>query len=96
MQNLPIFWTSGAEINLLEIIDYIASENPTTALHIAKIIREQVEALAELPNIGRPGRVHGTRELVIQKTTYIAVYRVKEGQIQILRILHSAQSWPED
>ncbi|MGH8727967.1 MAG: type II toxin-antitoxin system RelE/ParE family toxin [Burkholderiales bacterium] len=81
---LAIFRTSGAEINLLEVIDYIAADNPTAALRIAKIIREQVEALWDLPNRGRPGRVHGTRELLVQRMPYIVMYRVLNNSVEIL------------
>lgn len=46
------------------------------------------------PNMGRAGTVSGTRELVIKKTPYIAVYRVDENEIHILRVLHGSQQWP--
>jgi toxin ParE1/3/4 len=51
--------------------------------------------LAENPHIGRPGRVPGTREFVIDKTPYIVPYRVKDNALQILRIYHGARRWPE-
>jgi plasmid stabilization system protein ParE len=46
--------------------------------------------------LGRPGRVDGTRKLVIQRTPYIAAYRVAGNTIRILRVLHGAQIWPEE
>ena len=45
--------------------------------------------------MGRPGRVPGTRELVIPGTPYIVPYRVQGEAIQILRVYHSARRWPE-
>jgi len=33
--------------------------------------------LIETPEIGRPGRIEGTRELVIPRTPYIAAYRIE-------------------
>lgn len=60
-------------------------------------MRRLVEAAAFLayhPEIGRLGRVSGTRELVVAGTPYIFVYRVK-ATIEILTILHTARKWPD-
>lgn len=57
-------------------------------------IVERVSGLAFYPLIGRPGRVEGTRELVISDTPYIAIYRVKD-RVEVLRIRHGAQRWPD-
>jgi len=50
----------------------------------------------KFPEMGRPGRVDGTRELVIQRTSYIAAYRITGTTVRILRVLHGAQMWPEE
>ncbi len=57
-------------------------------------IDERVGRLAEQTEIGRPGRVKGTRELVITRTPYIVVYRLDDGVVHIERVLHGAQRWP--
>ena len=57
-------------------------------------IHEQVILLARHPRMGRPGRVRGTRELVINRTPYIAAYRVSGDVVTILRLLHGARRWP--
>ena len=59
-------------------------------------IREQVEGLMQFPEIGRPGRIEGTREMVIHRTPYIAAYRIADDTVRILRVLHGAQRWPEE
>ena len=51
--------------------------------------------LPENPQIGRPGRVPGTRELIIPKTPFIVPYRLQGNAIQILRIYHGARRGPE-
>jgi addiction module RelE/StbE family toxin len=56
----------------------------------------EVEGLMKFPEMGRPGRVDGTRELVIQRTSYIAAYRITGTTVRILRVLHGAQMWPEE
>ena len=50
-----------------------------------------IRSLKGLPQRGRPGREDGTRELLFPPTPYIAVYRVKEQSIEVLRICHAAQ-----
>ncbi|WP_428378126.1 type II toxin-antitoxin system RelE/ParE family toxin [Lichenicoccus sp.] len=47
------------------------------------------------PQIGRAGRIVGTRELVVSGTPYILVYFVADEAVQVLRVLHSSQQWPE-
>ena len=73
----------------------IAAENPTAASRMIERIRAAVMRLAASPALGRPGRVAGTRELVIPGTPYIVPYRVKGAVVQIITILHSAQRWPD-
>jgi len=78
------------------IFDYIEAESPQSAILVDDRIETQVEVLAEFPEIGRPGRVEGTREFVILRTPYIAAYSVRAETVWILRVLHGAQQWPED
>lgn len=59
-------------------------------------IRAEVEKLVRFPELGRPGRVEGTPELVISHTPYIAAYRIDGRTVRILRVLHGARRWPED
>jgi toxin ParE1/3/4 len=57
-------------------------------------IKRAVEQLANFPEMDRPGRVYGTRELVIQSTPYIVAYRLKGSIVEILALLHGARRWP--
>jgi toxin ParE1/3/4 len=59
-------------------------------------IRVQVEGLVQFPESGRLGRAEGTRELVIQRTPYIAAYRIAGNTVRILRVLYGAQQWPQE
>jgi len=58
-------------------------------------IRAVVQRLATTPALGRPGRVAGTRELVVPGTPYIVPYRITGDIVQIITVLHSAQRWPD-
>jgi toxin ParE1/3/4 len=75
---------------------YIEKDNPSAAQRIALHIIHNVEILLPAsPEMGRPGRVPGTRELVIPRTPLIVPYRLHDNTIQILRVLHGARRWPE-
>jgi len=94
---LKIVWLPDAEDDYDWQIEYIRAHNPRAALEQDERVEAQVEALADFPNGGRPGRTRGTRELVITGTPFVAVYRIKPrlGRIEILRLLHHAQRWPK-
>jgi addiction module RelE/StbE family toxin len=88
-------WLPQAQNDFDEIIDYIAEDNTLAAVEQGDEIESQVAGLLDNRHQGRPGRVKGTRELVIVRTPYIAVYRIKKESIQILRLFHGARLWPE-
>jgi len=89
-------WTIFAQADRDAIFDYIEADRPQAAIAVDDRIRAQVEGLARFPKSGRPGRVEGTRELVIQRTPYIVAYRATRDTVRILRVLRGAQQWPED
>jgi toxin ParE1/3/4 len=74
---------------------YIAHENPAAGARIRAAIRNAVEQLADHPHLGQPGRVEGTRELVIAGTPFIVVYRVLGNRLRILSVIHGARRWPQ-
>jgi toxin ParE1/3/4 len=87
---MRIKYLSLAMLDLTEIRSYIAAQNPDAAQRVGHRIRDTINGLKQFPNMGKPGRVFGTRELNIPKigkTTYLVVYRVKRDEIQILRVL---------
>ncbi|MBX9824692.1 MAG: type II toxin-antitoxin system RelE/ParE family toxin [Xanthobacteraceae bacterium] len=89
-------WSPQAIDDLASLRAYIAEDNPAAAKRIVlQIIRNVDQLLSGQPEMGRPGRVPGTRELVVPRTPYIVPYRVRDSRIQILRIYHAARRWPE-
>lgn len=92
---MKLVWTEPARQDLRDIFSYIAEENPHAAKRLLAEIRERAVLLQDRPELGRAGRVDGTRELVLTGTQYILPYRVKDTQIQILAVLHSARLWPD-
>jgi toxin ParE1/3/4 len=80
------------------IIDSIEQTSPRGALTTALAIRQGADVLLrDHPKAGRPVRRRGTRELVIASTPFIVVYRtrVRPSRVEILRVLHGKQQWPE-
>ena len=88
-------WLRTASRNLDAAIEHIAQEDPGVAAKVYAHIRERVAALADQPSMGRPGRVFGTRELVIEKYPYIVPYRTQEKEVQILRVFHTSRKPPK-
>jgi addiction module RelE/StbE family toxin len=89
-------WSPFALEDRDNIFGYIEQESPLAAVTVDDRIREQVAGLVKFPETGRPGRLEGTRELVINRTSYIAAYRILGDTVRILRVLHSAQLWPDE
>jgi len=91
---MRLSWTGPAVQDLVSARAYIARDNPPAADHQVERVVAAVSMLLRFPEAGRPGRRAGTRELVIGRTPYIVAYRVRAGTIEILRVLHGRQRWP--
>ena len=77
------------------IAKYIAKDNPTAAVEIVDLIIKTAGMLDANPEIGRSGRIKGTREAVVHPH-YVLVYEVLANTVTILRVLHTSQAWPEE
>jgi toxin ParE1/3/4 len=86
-------WRQVARSDLLSIVDYFSDNDPAAAQRLKKEIESKVAALAKQPKLYRPGRVGGTREMVV-RPNYIVVYAQNDAGITVLRVLHAAQQWP--
>ncbi|MGB7284508.1 MAG: type II toxin-antitoxin system RelE/ParE family toxin [Candidatus Acidiferrum sp.] len=91
---MRVRWLRVALANLEAEADYIAEDNPAAAGRVVQRILRTVALLRKNPAIGRPGRVPGTRELVVPNTPYIVPYRVRADTLEILRVFHAARKWP--
>lgn len=89
---MRIRWTVPASKDLYSIIRYIRRDKPEAAREVAKAIYDGCATLVNSPNRGHKGTEPGTRELVFSPLPYIAVYRVKDSVIEIMRIWHGAQA----
>ena len=93
---MKVVWSPRARQDLIEIFDHIADRDMAAADTVMERLEAVALFLAEHPRIGRPGRVFGTRELVISGLPYVLPYRVAADRVEIIRALHSARSWPDD
>jgi toxin ParE1/3/4 len=94
---MQIKWLRKALVNLDEAGEYIFRDDPAMARKIVQQIHEAVSMLAKNPSLGRPGRIFGTRELVVPGTRYLVAYRVRPRLkcVEVLRVFHTSRKPPE-
>ena len=93
---MRVKWLEAALANLDAEVDDISEENAGAALRMGVAVLDAVNELKRFPALGRPGRVVGTRELVVLGTPYIVPYRVRGNSVEILRVFHAARRWPNE
>lgn len=95
---MRVEWTERAAADTREIAEYIHVDTPSAARAVHREIHRQIAMLADFPHMGRPGRIPGTRELVVSGTPYIAAYCVEDeaNVVLVLRVLHGTRRWPAE
>jgi toxin ParE1/3/4 len=94
-QEVKIRWTAVATDDLKSVHEYLSEHAPARADTVVDRILASIDVLKQYPNLGRQGRLDGTRELVITGTPFIVFYRLRKSQIEILGVLHAARKWPD-
>jgi plasmid stabilization system protein ParE len=90
-----IIWSDAARHDFDSIWQWTEeNRGPAAAARIGNRIIDNVSSLVEFPRLGRAGAMTNTRELVISRTPYIAVYVIADGRVEIVRVLHGRQKWP--
>jgi plasmid stabilization system protein ParE len=92
---MRVRWLRTALRNLDEEATFIAADDPDAARAVVRRVLDAVALLATQPALGRPGRVAGTRELVVPQTRYLIPYRVRSGAVEILRVFHALRRPPQ-
>ena len=95
-ESVEVRWLAKALRNLDDEAEYVSGDNPAAAEALLQRIHEAVSRLQANPAMGRPGRIHGTRELVVPGTPYIIPYRVEPqlNRVEILRVFHASRRPP--
>jgi toxin ParE1/3/4 len=89
-----VWFSPSAKADIQAIYDFIARENPTAASRVIAAIETATMQLSQFPLSGRTGVVETTRELVIPRQPYIAVYRVADDEVHVIAVFHAAQDLP--
>ena len=92
---MKVVWAKRAAHARNGLINYIAEDNVLAALEMDDTITAATLRLEEFPLLGKPGRIDGTRELVVHQH-YILVYEVVDDTIIILMVLHTSRQWPPE
>ena len=94
---MQVRWLNKALKNLNDEAAFVAQDDPAAAQLVMQRIRAAVDHLVDNPALGHPGRIHGTRELVVANTRYVIPYRVRPrlDRIEILRVFHASRSLPQ-
>ena len=87
-------YTKLAIQDVLQAYSYIAQNNPQNAKSVMERIEKGINTLCMYPHLGRPGRLEGTRELVITRTPFIVVYRPHKSDLWVLSVLHASKKYP--
>jgi len=91
-----VVWLDEALEDLKSIGEYIAQENANAAYNVLIKIKATADNLSHHSEIGRSGRVLGTREIVISDLPYILAYQITDKDIRILAVMHTSRKWPEN
>ncbi|MDP6429619.1 MAG: type II toxin-antitoxin system RelE/ParE family toxin [Rhodospirillales bacterium] len=91
---MNIVWSPRARVRMIELREYIAEQNPYAADAVAKRILAAIVLLADFPQMGRPGRLDGTRELILPEISIVIPYRVTRNRLEIVTVQRAEQKWP--
>lgn len=91
---LPVFWHPEAELDLLEIVQYIAERSPQAAIELSVLLRDSVIHLSEHPYLFKSSnRVLGCREIVVHPN-YLVFYKVLDASVLVVKVAHARQQYP--
>ncbi len=92
---MKVLWTRLALLDLNEVYAYIHEEKPSATSRMLAQIKKTTQNLARHPEIGRPGRVNDTREIIVTGTPLIIAYRLKANRVELIALIPGARRWPD-
>lgn len=92
---MKIVWSRAALQDRRLIFDFIAAEDGAAAIDLDERLETCVAPHRDVPTRGRPGRVPGTREILVPRTSFLIAYAVHDRIVRILAVVHGARRWPD-
>ncbi len=92
---MRVRWTELALLDLDSIAEYLTGQSAEVTVSQLRLVQASVRSLSLFPGRGRPGRIEGTRELVVAASPYIVAYRERDGYVEVLAVIHGAKQWPK-
>ena len=92
---MKVLWSRRAIRHLIALRNLVAKDSEQNAAEVAKRILDAVELLPSHPALGRPGRLPGTRELIVPNTPFVIPYRFRRERGELIAVFHGRQRWPE-
>lgn len=88
---MQVVFTEQAEIDLEEIGDYIAADNPSRAVSFVQEIRKHCTRIATSPfgYVARPELGEGIRSCTHER--YLILFQPSDRDVLIVRIIHGAR-----
>ena len=90
---MRVVWTPEALQDRIDVWDYIAADNPQAAARMDALFSDAAAKLVDHPQLGRPGKIHGTRELIPHQS-YRLVYEISGETVWMLALVHTSRLWP--
>lgn len=90
---MKVIWTLEAEQDRFDVWNYMATDNPNAAVRMDELFSGAATRLGVHPNLGKPGKISGTRELIPHEN-YRLVYEIENKTVWILALVHTSRRWP--
>jgi toxin ParE1/3/4 len=92
---VKLVWSHRAQNGLLDLQEF-ARQKPSLGNRVADSLDSVSQQISSFPQSGRPGRIEGTREVVLTGTPFLLTYEVEPECMAILAIIHGAHHWPAE
>ena len=93
---MKLAWSRHAAADRMAIFTWIAQDDPRAAALVDDRLEDAARRLIDFPESGRPGRIEGTRELVVARTPYVVPYQIVGDVVRLLRVFQGARMWPQE
>jgi toxin ParE1/3/4 len=91
-----VIWSETSEKDLIDIVEYISTDSPSTAFEIFKEIKHKASRLYTFPDRGRTVPELRDQGIVLYRELIVSpwriVYRISQKTVYVLSVLDSRQN----